>query len=111
MYHTLLKLHARTGGVPGSRLFNLKPASALRDLKRLGSFLRWQSVESCSWKAFRAGRATQLAADGEPLQAIFQAGEWRSAAFLRYVAADAADEGELLRLTLERDAFDGADAA
>ena len=42
-------------------------------------------------KAFRAGRATQLAREGKPIHMIMQMGEWRSAAILNYVSADALD--------------------
>jgi hypothetical protein len=36
-------------------------------------------------KAFRAGRATELAASGAGLEAVLAAGEWKSKAFMRYV--------------------------
>ena len=45
-----------------------------------------------SCKAFRAGRASEMAAQGDTLGAILLAGEWSSSAVLRYVNVDAIEE-------------------
>ena len=39
-------------------------------------------------KAFRAGRATSLAAAGSPMGIILAAGEWKSSTFLQYCHAN-----------------------
>ena len=57
-----------------------------------------------SLKVFRASRATALALQGRPVHHILEAGEWRSAAMLKYVSADALDAGSLLtQSVLEED--------
>ena len=48
------------------------------------------------FKDFRAGRATAMAGAGETLAAILQAGEWRSAALLRYISETELDRKALL---------------
>ena len=50
-----------------------------------------------TWKAFRAGKASAMAAAGQPLPKILQAGEWRSAAVLHYVDHDLLDAAAFLQ--------------
>ena len=59
-----------------------------------------------TFKAFRASGATALALQGEPLHQILDAGEWKSAAVLRYVSSDALDAGALLTQTVTNDDSD-----
>ena len=54
-------------------------------IRRLLLVLKWDDVARLTLKAFRAGKATQLAKDGVSLGLILQSGEWRSLAYLRYV--------------------------
>ena len=61
-----------------------------------------------TWKACRAGRATELAALGMPLAQIMEMGEWRSAAMLAYVDETAVDAAEMLRLAEAEDDADDA---
>ena len=44
-----------------------------------------------SLKAFRAGRATEMIKQNISLGSVLRAGEWRSAAMLRYLAEDEID--------------------
>ena len=44
-----------------------------------------------SLKAFRTGRATELAKKGVPISKILQADDWRSSAFVRYIDEDTLD--------------------
>lgn len=53
-------------------------------------------------KAFRAGKATELARSGKSLGAILSAGEWRSAAVLRYVDEDVVDAAEMLKTAVDQ---------
>ena len=81
-------------------LWSFTPASALHTLKRLLVLVKEPQSAAFTLKAFRAGRATQLAAQGKSLGTILQAGEWRSSAFLSYVDTDAVDSSQLLSQTL-----------
>ena len=51
--------------------------------------------------AFRAGRATAMAAEGANMAAIMQAGEWRSMAALRYIDSDQVDYAHVMRRMVE----------
>ena len=57
-------------------------------------------VAKFTLKAFRAGKATALAASGKSLGTILQAGEWRSSAFMSYVDTDVVDAAQILDQTL-----------
>ena len=59
-----------------------------------------QHADAYTLKAFRAGKATALAAAGKSLRVILAAGEWRSTAFLSYVDTDAVDQSQILDQTL-----------
>ena len=85
----------------GSRLWDFTPAQTVQTLRRVLGLLSVKSSQSYTLKSFRAGRATELAAQGRSIGDILRAGEWRSAAFLSYVDADAVDERQLLESTLE----------
>ena len=54
-------------------------------------------AQSLTLKAFRAGRATHMASAGCSLGDILLAGEWRSAAFLKYVQIDTVDQAILFQ--------------
>ena len=81
------------------------PATFVRRLRRYLILLSAPGVDAFQLKAFRAGRATSMVAHGCPLGEILMAGEWRSAAFARYVDEEAVDAAQLLAQTL--DASDG----
>jgi hypothetical protein len=58
-------------------------------------------AEKFSLKAFRAGKATELARSGSALGTILAAGEWRSNAFMRYVDEDAVDSSAVLGMVMD----------
>ena len=58
-----------------------------------------------TWKAIRAGHATQLAANGHSIAIIMQAGEFKSDAFLDNTDNDTIDNEVFLNTT-----FDASDA-
>ena len=53
------------------------------------------------WKAWRAGRATSMAAAGDSLGKILDHGEWRSKAVLAYIDESQVDATRLLMDSLE----------
>ena len=88
----------------GDRLFTLTNAAARHRLRRYATMLALPGAARVTLKVFRASRATALALQGRPIHHILEAGEWRSAAMLRYVSADALDTGSLLtQSVLEED--------
>ena len=61
-----------------------------------------KNVNTCTWKSVRSGRAPEMAASGFTLgQVLVEAGEWRSAAFLRYLDETRADNLQLPRTALD----------
>jgi hypothetical protein len=78
----------------------------LHELKKLLSSLGETRAESLTLKAFRAGKATAMAAAGHGLGAILEAGEWRSKAFLKYVEVDTFDQSPLFKECVDTDTED-----
>ena len=77
-----------------------KPAEHLWSFKPT-AFAKRTKAESFTLKAFRAGKATQMARDGNNLALILQAGEWKTSSFLRYLDGEKVDEERALWCTLE----------
>ena len=73
----------------------------LRTLRKYLNLLGIPNAQEYTLKAFRAGRATAMAAGGSSLGVILQAGDWRSAAFLRYLDETTIDTAAFLQQTLE----------
>ena len=71
-------------------------------MRQLLGLLQFEGASAVTLKAFRAGKATELAAAGKSVGHILRAGEWRSAAFLAYLDEDAVDAAQLLHRTLEQ---------
>jgi hypothetical protein len=90
----------------GVRLFSLSASSARQKLRRFAAMLALPGADRVTLKLFRSSRATNLALAGKPLHAILEAGEWRSAALLRYVSPDVLDAGSLLTQTVIGEAQD-----
>jgi hypothetical protein len=82
--------------IPGDRLFTLTPSQTKQKLRRYSRMLGVRESGTLILKTFRASRATALALQGRPMHQILEAGEWRSAAFLRYVTSDSLDAGAVL---------------
>ena len=87
----------------GSNLFNLNIGDFTGILRRFLTLAMTPDASTYTLNAFRAGRATELAVQGEPLGAILSAGEWKSAQFLRYVDVDIVEQQLLFVITLESD--------
>ena len=75
----------------GAKLFEFTPSVLLSTIQRFLKILEFPRADQLTLKGFRAGRATEMAKRGCSLGTILCAGEWRSAAFLRYVDEDAVD--------------------
>ena len=85
----------------GEVLFPAKPSKIMQDIKANSLSLSF-NPEGISWKSFRAGHATHLAACGCDIKLIMAAGEWKSRAFLDYIDADMVDKAVFLHTTLDR---------
>ena len=81
---------------PGARLCEITAYEAAKLFRTRLAAVGIAKAQKFGFKAFRAGRATAMAAAGEPLAAILQAGEWRSAALLRYISETELDRKALL---------------
>ena len=88
----------------GEKLLTLTTGQARHRLRRYATMLALPGADRVTLKVFRASRATNLALQGRPIHHILEAGEWRSAAMLKYVSPDALDTGSLLtQSVLEED--------
>ena len=74
-----------------STLFGFTLAKFLSTIKWFLKILDVSWANQFALTGFRTGRATEMAKAGSSLGAILSAGEWRFAAFLRYVDDDAVD--------------------
>jgi hypothetical protein len=83
---------------PSEPLFVLGGAASARD--KLNRVARAAGVDDASWHGFRRGSASDLVASGASLSDVLAAGGWRSAAFLRYIAAQAASTRQCLDFSL-----------
>ena len=91
----------------GQKVFQISATAAKQKLQRYAMMLGLKGAGMATLKTFRASRATNLALQGRPIHAILEAGEWRSAAMLKYVTPEALDRGAMLTTAiLEEDADD-----
>ena len=79
---------------------------SLKAIKLALTALQVPLAGSFTFKGFRCGRATAMAAAGDSLASILQAGEWRSAEFLHYVSDSEIDRQRVLQYALDEDADD-----
>ena len=94
---------------PGEKIFtSLTPSSSTHKLRRYATLVGIGAARQLGLKTFRASRATCLALQGKLVHHILAAGEWRSAAFLRYCSEDSLDAGAVLKASILEDA-DSAD--
>ena len=101
--HTFLEFHGNKNWLVGDKIFELTPNQALHQIKRVLLLLGVPDGNFMAWKAVRAGRATSMAAEGLTLGEILEGGEWRSAAYLKYVNEEVADAGQLLRTVVQKE--------
>ena len=87
----------------GAPRFDLTSSSFLKAVLRMLTLLGHKEANKCTLKAFRAGRATSLAAAGSPIGVILAAGEWKSSAFLRYCQADCISVSAVLEVVCAED--------
>ena len=85
----------------GERLWFISAHEAvtvLQGLMQKGGRKDWASF---TLKTYRASSATSMASEGNSLGTILNAGEWRSAAFLRYVDEEMVDGATMLANTID----------
>ena len=75
----------------GSRVFHWSGPQAVAKLRRYLRLLKIPHASEFTLKAFRAGRATAMAAQSIGLQMILATGEWKSQTFLNYVNEERAE--------------------
>ena len=85
----------------GEKLWEWSSSDFKNLVRRLLVLLSVPDAERFSLKAFRAGKATELARSGNALGTILAAGEWRSNAFMRYVDEDAVDSSTVLGMVMD----------
>lgn len=99
--HTLATFFAKRGsggivlygaGTSGGHLFNTSPAAFQLVLRRLANQLGIPRASSLTSKAFRRGSARELLRSNCTMAQVLVAGQWRSAAFLNYLARSEVDE-------------------
>ena len=90
----------------GERLFNFTAAHALNRFRKVLQLLDVPGAALFTFKCFRAGKAVELASQGQPLHVIMHQGQWRSAALLAYVTSDQLDSSVFLRSALSEDGDD-----
>ena len=87
----------------GASLIDLTSSSFLKAVRRMLTLLGHKHANKCTLKAFRAGRATSLAAAGSPIGVILAAGELKSSAFLRYCQTDEISVSAVLEVVCAED--------
>ena len=74
---------------------------ALVALRSVLGLLDVEAAKQATFKCFRAGHATEMAAQGYSLASILEAGSWKSGAFARYIDEDVADNVQVVRMAME----------
>ena len=64
-----------------------------------------------TWKSWRGGKATAMASKGCSLGTILLAGEWKTAAFARYVSVENVDPAKLLEEAMADSDIEGGTGA
>ena len=85
---------------PGQPMWAFTSQQFSQWLQRILTLLAVPGASLFTLKAFRAGKATALAAAGYSIGDSLRAGEWSSRAFLAYIDEDAVDAAQLLQQTL-----------
>ena len=85
----------------GERLIEESSHYLLKRMRRYLALLQLPQSEFFTWKAFRSGRATEMAAQGYTLGQVLLAGDWQSVAMLRYIKESEADAAECIRQAAE----------
>jgi len=85
----------------GERLWAWNGPTLLKEIKRAMALLMEAGAEQVTLKGFRAGAASWLVMAGYPPAAVLSAGEWKTAAVLAYVNAEAVDAHVALDMALQ----------
>ena len=85
----------------GQQLWTSTAHGVLKSIRRLLTSLKVEAPNEYTFKMFRAGHATSLAAEGKSLGHILKMGEWKSTAVLSYIDEDAVDASQFLSLVLD----------
>lgn len=88
-------------GQKGARLFDDSSYTHIQRLRRYLALLAVEDATSYTWKAFRSGRATEMAAMGFTLGQVLAAGDWHSVAMLKCIRETEADTLECVRQAAE----------
>ena len=87
----------------GDWLTQETPYQALQEMRRLLQKLGVEYADLFTLKTFRASRATTMAAEGDSLAEIMNAGEWLSSALLSYVNESAVDSQRFVQALMQED--------
>ena len=79
------------------------PYEVRRDLRRDLNALGVPRASEFNLKCFREGHATHMAKCGSTLPAILEAGEWKSAALLKYISETDIDKHRFISTMLVSD--------
>ena len=85
----------------GDRLTRVAPARLLALIRAALTVAGVQKAPEATFNMFRAGHAHALAMAGESLRAILLAGEWTSAALLRYCLENEIDHSRFMSATID----------
>ena len=77
-------------------LWSFTASRTLADVRTCMQLLGAKGAAQMGWKAWRAGRASAMAAAGDSLEEILTAGEWRSIAVLNYLNESQIDASRML---------------
>ena len=91
----------RSSPTLGQRVSHLSAYFFLKEMKRLLFLLGHAHASEFSLKAFRAGRATDIAKRGGSWQQVLAAGEWRGMSAASYLDSNVIDEAAYLKAVLE----------
>ena len=84
--------HQRVKPSPGTRIWTGTASQYLHQLRRCLTLLSHPQAREFTLKAFRAGKASAMTAEGATWQAIQSAGEWRGLSSLNYINKQAIDD-------------------
>ena len=85
----------------GEVVWNFTRTSTLKQVKASLLMLGEAEAEHLGWKAWRAGRASEMTRQGHGLGEVLTAGEWKGRAVLNYVNETAIDAAAMLNAVVE----------
>ena len=85
----------------GFGLWDSKANNVTKKTKAVLKAVRTREAEHFTLNGFRAGKATQMAKDGDHLALILEADNWKSKAFMRYLDHEKVEEDRALWFAME----------